>query len=143
MTDRLKQIWGDFASRTSVHLTNVDIDGVSRPLREERIQRQDKPQMTLDAGREDASKAVEAAFTALHADIMNKAKRSSRRRGQDFSAEAEAPITAPAGLDDRILQDLKATEALTRRSMSDYLGHAREQQALWKKQKRKKFLGIF
>lgn len=143
MTDRLKQIWGDFSGRTRVHLTNVDIDGVSRPHREERTLRQDQPQMTLEAGRQDASQAVEAAFTALHADILNKAKRSARRRGQNFSAEAEAPITAPAGLDDRILHDLKATEALTRRSMSDYVGHARKQQELWKKQKRKKFLGIF
>lgn len=145
MTDRLKDIWGGFAKSTRANLTSRELSGMSRPSASRRAEDDAvDPQVALNAGRADQSDAVQAAFTALHAEIQNKARRSSGRRGepqQSFGAEAD--ITPPAGLDDRLLADLKFTEARVRRSGSDYLGFARERQTDWAKRKRKKFLGLF
>ncbi|MEM9839284.1 MAG: hypothetical protein AAF830_09025 [Pseudomonadota bacterium] len=139
MADRLTQIWKGFAGTTQARLTSSDIRSQSLPpvgqMREERR----RERAALDEGREDASDAVQAAFQALHADIQRKSKRGRRDQA---SFDAEPPAPPASALDDRLLADLKFTEARVRRSSSDYIAYATERQANWKK-RRKKFLGIF
>lgn len=143
MADRLKQIWGEFAGRTSARLTAVDIDTVQRPSAVERAELRAGQAQALEAGHDDKSDAVQAAFTALHADIQRKAKRGGRRGQPQVSFDAEAEATSFQGLDDRLLADLKFTEARVRRSGSDYLEFAQKYNADKLRRKRKKFLGIF
>ncbi|GGY42452.1 hypothetical protein [Parvularcula lutaonensis] len=144
MADRLKQIWGEFAGRTSARLTSVDIDTVQRPSAVERAELRAGAAKALEAGHDDKSDAVQAAFAALHADIQRKAKRGGRRGGQpQASFDAEAEATSFQGLDDRLLADLKFTEARVRRSGSDYLEYAQKYHSDKLRRKRKKFLGIF
>lgn len=143
MADRLTQIWKGFAGTTRARLTSTDIRAQALPpvgqLREERRQQRE----ALEGGREDASDAVQAAFQALHADIQRKAQKGRRRRGADTAKlEAEPLAPPPSALEDRLLADLKFTEARVRRSSSDYIAYAQERQAAWQK-RRKKFLGIF
>jgi Arc/MetJ-type ribon-helix-helix transcriptional regulator len=144
MTDRLKQIWKGFETRTSSRLTSVDIDAVNVPLREERSRRETGPEHSLEAGKADHSEAVRAALSALQQDILAKGKKHRRkRRGPEtqpgFSLEEGA---LPSSLEDNLLTGLKFTEARTRRSGSDYISFAQSRQDAWKK-RRKKFLGIF
>lgn len=142
MADRLKQIWNDFSNRTSVHLTAIDIDGVARPSRDERMQDGAVPRPSLDAAKGEASDAVRAAFSTLHADIQAKAKRAKGRR-KGSSLGNEHSFEPPLGLDKRLLSDLHATEIRVKRPEKDYLTYAHAQQDAWKRRRRKKFLGIF
>ncbi|MEE4211024.1 MAG: hypothetical protein V2I43_17375 [Parvularcula sp.] len=143
MTDRLKQIWKGFEGQTGSRLTSVDIERLNVPMRERRIERKMGPEQSLAAGKADDSDAVRAALTALHTDILAKAKgakRSRRRAGAPEQQFSDLPLQTK--LEEHLLADLKFTEARTRRSGTDYVSFARERQDAWKK-RRKKFLGIF
>lgn len=143
MTDRLKQIWEGFASNTRAHLTSTELSAMTRPSGTERAGQEFDAKAAMDAGKADQSEAVQAAFTALHADIQRKASRGQRRGAPQQSFDAGQEMTPPVGLDDRLLADIKYTEARVRRSGSNYLSYAAERQDTWRKSKRKKFLGIF
>ncbi len=143
MTDRLKQIWDGFARNTRAHLTSTEMSAMARPSGTERAGHEFDAKAALAAGQSDQSEAVQAAFASLHADIQRKASRGRRRDEPQQSFDAGADVTPPVGLDDRLLADLKYTEARVRRSGSDYLNFAQERQDQWRKSKRKKFLGIF
>lgn len=143
MTDRLKDIWDGFARNTRAHLTSTEMSAMARPSGTERSGHEFDAKAALDAGQADQSEAVQAAFTVLHADIQRKATRGNRRGDVQQSFDGGADVTPPVGLDDRILADLKYTEARVRRSGSNYLSYASERQDAWRKSKRKKFLGIF
>lgn len=145
MTDRLKQIWGDFAGKTSARLTSHDIDSHARPPAAHRLDEQGERGFALKQGAADESDAVRAAFAALHADIQTKAKRGGRRRRgaeqQSFSLDDVTQV--PSGLDEKLLADIKFTEDRVKRGPSDYLDFAAKRQTEWKRRKRKKFLGLF
>lgn len=145
MADRLDAIWKGFAQTTRARLTSTDISAhARRPMSELREERR-AADRALAAGREDASDAVEAAIQALHADLQSKAGRAARRRGRGPAAAGEdADFLAPPAstLEDRLLADLKFTEARVRRSGSDYIQYADARQDAWKR-RRRKFLGIF
>lgn len=146
MTDRLNQIWKGFAQTTRARLTSHELSGMARPSASRRDENGFDAAATMNAGRADQSDAVKAAFETLHAEIAEKARRSrGGRRGeprQGFDA-TPADLSPPSGLDDRLLADIKFTEARVRRSGSDYLSYARDRQVAWQKRKRKKFLGLF
>ncbi|MEO1658998.1 MAG: hypothetical protein AAFR65_14895 [Pseudomonadota bacterium] len=143
MADRLKQIWTDFAGRTSVHLTAVDIEGLPRPER-----REEADQSLAEFGKGVhthgmESDAVNAAFQALHADILAKAKSAKRRRGEpEVSFDAEQ-MPLPDSLDEQLFADLASTDKRVRRGSSDYLTYAAERQDAWKRRKKKRFFGLF
>ncbi|NNU15173.1 hypothetical protein HK107_02390 [Parvularcula sp. ZS-1/3] len=146
MTDRLKEIWTGFTRTTGANLTTREMSAMARPSVSRRLEESFDTDAALAAGKADESDAVQAAFAALHAEIEQKGKRASRRRRgpeAQTSFSAEADVTAPSGLDERLLADLKFTEARVRRSGSDYLNYARTKQEAWQKGRRKKFLGIF
>ncbi|MEM9284815.1 MAG: hypothetical protein AAGA39_02930 [Pseudomonadota bacterium] len=144
MADRLKQIWTDFADRTSVHLTAVDIEGLPRPERREQPG-EDLAEFTPQPqnGRMAESDAVQAAFQALHADILAKGKNAKRRRGEpEVSFDAD-PAPLPDTLDQQLFADLASTDMRVRRGSSDYLAYASERQDAWKRRKKKWFFGLF
>ncbi|MEM1379239.1 MAG: hypothetical protein AAGH41_01305 [Pseudomonadota bacterium] len=142
MTDRLTQIWKGFANTTQARLTSPEIGAHARPSASHLRDQRRGSDAALAEGRADASDAVQAAFQALHADIQQKAKRGGRNRKKGASYSAE-PLAPPASaLDDRLLADLKFTEARVRRSDSDYIAYASARQEAWKRRK-KKFLGLF
>jgi hypothetical protein len=146
MTDRLKDIWSGFSNRTSARLTSTEIGPFSRPDPSQRAERRSAQEQAFDAGRADESDAVSAALQALHTDLQAKAKRHGGRRRKEAGASfasADEVAPPPSGLEERLLADIKFTEARVRRRPSDYLSYAAERQADWQKRKRKKFLGIF
>jgi len=142
MADRLKQIWTDFSNRTSVHLTAVDIEGLPRPERRESLD-QDMAEFTPKAqSQTKESDAVQAAFQALHADIVAKGKRSRRRSEPEASFDAD-PVPLPDSLDQQLFADLASTDQRVRRGSSDYLSYAADRQDAWKRRKKKWFFGLF
>lgn len=88
MADRLKDIWGGFASQTERRLTGKGVDNIVVP------HRADYEGADAQFLPENFESPAERAFTALRADLAAKEKKAARRKGKKSAA---APDEAPRG----------------------------------------------
>ena len=141
MSDRLKQIWDRFENKTSRDLTGTGVDNIPRPD----IEELHRHQTFLEAAHEGVAvpmpegvtEPAQAAFDSLR-------KRLSTFDEKGRPEKRKSGFEMPVAQDDRLMQDLKATEKLTVRREMDYLSYSVKMKAeADARPKRKKFLGIF
>ena len=150
MSDRLKQIWGGFASETTRRLTSRDINDLVAPPRED--------WKANDAAflPEGYNAPAQAAFDALKTQLASKAHKAEKRRRKKgktvFHNEAPPPpLSGDASFSDapreakEMIRGLKATEDRIIRSSQSYAAwiESDEGRAYAPPKKRKKFFGIF
>lgn len=173
MTDRLKQIWGDFEGRTSRRLTGRGIDHIIAPPppRSESGHQDSRHSGSGNFGSDSAMPAVsgerspaEQAAAALRARIIDQGHRAGKkgRAGRTASAH-ERQMHHVGGLDigltarddpgaygtpdevTDLIRALRATEIRVDRPQADYGDFIRNKRGreLLGVKPRKKFLGIF
>lgn len=155
-TDRLSQIWGGFAQRTTLDVSGTDIDATPRPMSRRETDEAMRASLDLKAplnvGHMGGSDPVASALTAMHAQLAAQAKRkkpggrSLRETRQSLQATAELAALRQAPqtpVDKTLLADLAFTQSKTERGSADYLRYAADRQVAWQRRKRKKFLGLF
>ena len=151
MTDRLRQIWGDFEGTTTRRLTGRGVENIDVPHRRDwSAEAQQELAEGVPAPAEAAFAELKFRLSAAEQKAAKKAARKRRRRGErhDYSDAPPAPLSVDALPDgapkaaQELIRGLKATEARVERSEGLYTTHmaaASERTSV----KRKKFLGLF
>lgn len=150
MSDRLKQIWGGFASTTTRRLSGRDIDNVPAP------QRESWKSDDVSFLPEGYNAPAQAAFDELKTRLASQEhKANKRRKGRSEKASlADAPpppLSSDANFSDaprgaqELIRGLKSTEDRVMRAPQSYTSFLASDagRELDGTKKRKKFFGIF
>jgi hypothetical protein len=141
MSDRLKQIWDRFETKTTRDLTGSGVDNIPRPDTEEMQRHRTFLESAHEAAAVPMPEGVTEPAKAAFDNLRNRLT-SFDEKGRPEKTNAQYKV--PVSPDDQLVRDLKETEKLTVRREMDYLSYSIKMKAEAEgRKKRKKFLGIF